>query len=217
MDLNITFSPPEKKYNGDDRTTLNDPPIPDYHKELTGFIVYFVIFIVSIPYLLIKNQYLGILEGYIPNVDMIATVLGYQSTEGDFKKFSKYFEYLYNPATKTSYGYWSQTFINYMALLGLTYYVSYYTLKSKSLSKGWGRAFIMLLITYLLPGNYIAYYMQKLHYYLDRFSMDNNLKHIFVYGFGFLIILFFIFSEQFLIDLFGDTIAKTLRKVLKIS
>jgi len=205
------------KYNQNDRTTLNDPPIHDLHKELIGFIIYFIICIVTIPYLLVKNQYLGFLEGYIPNVDMMAAVLGFQSKEGDFKLFSKYFEYLYNPSTKTSYGYWSQTFINYMALLGTTFYMCYYTLKTKSLSKGWGRGFIMLLITYLLPSNYIAYYMQEVHSYLDKFSFSKILKHLLIYGLGFLIIIFFVLTERFLIDLLGDTIAKTLRKVLKIS
>ena len=205
------------QYDGDDRTTLNDPPVDNLHKAIIGFIIYFVIFIVTIPYLLVKNQYLGFLEGYIPNVDMIATVLGFQSRKGDFKLVSNYFEYLYNPATKTNFGYWSQTLINYMALLGATFYMCFYTLKTKSLSKGWGRGFIMLLVTYLLPSNYIAYYMQKIHSYMDKFSFSKIIKHLIVYGFGFSIILFFILSERFLIDLLGDTIAKTLRKVLKIN
>lgn len=205
------------QYNRDDRTTLNDPPVNNLHKAIIGFIMYFAIFIVAIPYLLVKNQYLGFLEGYIPNIDMIATVLGFQSREGDFKLVSNYFEYLYNPVTKTNFGYWSQTLINYMALLGATFYMCFYTLKTKSLSKGWGRGFIMLMVTYLLPSNYIAYYMQKLHSYMNKFSFSKIIKHLFVYGFGFLIILFFILSERFLIDLLGDTIAKTLRRVLKIN
>jgi hypothetical protein len=204
MEINHTYS---DENNNNDRTVLNDPSISDFHKSLTGFILFFVVFIVTIPYLMVKYQYLSFLEGYIPNVDMIATVLGFQSTEGDFKNFSRYFKYLYNPVTNTRYGYWSQTFINYIALLGATFYMCYYTLKSKSLSKGWGRAFIMLLTTYLLPDNFIAYYMQNLHSYLDKKSYNKNLKHLFIYGFGGLIILFFIYIERFLIEILGDTIA----------
>ena len=206
-----------RNYNTDDRTSLNDPPVKDLGKQILGFIFYFVVVIITIPYKLFKNDYTTILEGYIPNVDMIATVLGFQSKEGDFKLISEYFKYLYNPSTKTIYGYWSQLFINYMALLGATFYMCYYTLKTKSLSRGWGRAFIMLLVTYLLPGNYIAYYMQSLHTFLDKYKVEKYTKHFLVYGFGFAIIVFFIFAEKFLINIFGDSIAKALRKYLGLS
>lgn len=214
----------KEHYDTSDRTTLNDPPFKDdghskttTSKQIVGFIIYFILVIVAIPFLLIKFGHSSILQAYMPNVDMVATVLGFQSKEQDFKEFTSYFHYLYNPATGSLYGYWSQLIINYFALLGATYYMCYYTLKTKSLSKGWGRAFIMLLVTYLLPGNYIVYYMEKLHSYLDKSDMNKLIKHIFIYGAGFGVSILFILLEDFLITHLGDSIAKTLRNVLQIS
>jgi len=183
-------------------------------KQLVGLFIFIIIFVIAIPYYLFANKYFGILEGYIPNVDMIATVLGFQREP--LLAYKSYFEYLYNPDSKTVYGYLSQTFINYLALIGLTFFVAYYTFINKSISKGWARAFIMLPMTYLLPGNFIAYYMEKVSHYLDNESRLENgyVKDIIVYGVGVLTVLFFIFAEKFLIRTFGDYFAVFLSKYL---
>jgi hypothetical protein len=186
----------------------------DVNKQLIGLSFFTLIFIVLIPYLLFTYKYFGILEGYIPNVDMIATVLSFQREP--FLHFKSYLEYLYKVDTDTAYGYFSQTFINYMALLGLTFFIAYYTYQSKSLFKGWSRAFIMLPLTYLLPGGFINYYMKKASHYLDSSSSLKNvyIKDLMVYGIGILTILFFILSEKFLINLLGNKIANFLSKYL---
>ena len=121
----------------------------DVKKQLIGLSFFTLIFIFLIPYFLFTHRYFGTLEGYIPNVDMIATVLSFQREP--FLGFKSYLKYLYRVDTDTVYGYFSQTFINYMALLGLTFFVAYYTYKSKSLAKGWSRAFIMLLLLIYYP------------------------------------------------------------------
>ena len=116
-----------------ERNIFSDPfldPNISIANQLFGFLIFFVIFVCTIPYLLIKYGMLGIFEGYIPNVDMIATILGFESK--DFPVLPKYFKYLYNPETHTKYGYVSQTIINYIALLGVTFFVAYYTFKTKS-------------------------------------------------------------------------------------
>lgn len=186
----------------------------DIPKQLMGMTFFLLIFVFSIPYLLFKNSHLGILEGYIPNVDMIATVLGFQREP--YLHYKSYFKYLFNPNSETLYGFLSQTFINYLALLGLTFFISYYTFINKSISKGWARAFIMLPMTYLIPGNFIAYYMEKVNHYLDTKSNLKNeyIKDILVYGTGILSVLFFIFTEKFIIHYLSGYLVKFLSKYL---
>ena len=186
-------------------------------KQLIGLLVFTIIFIGLIPYLLIKNGRMDILEGYIPNIDMIATVVGFQREP--FINFKSYFKYLYNPDSITLYGYFSQLFINYFALLGLTFLISYYTYAYKSIVKGWSRAITMLPITYLLPNNIIAFYMSKLNNYFERYSNITNkyIQDIIIYGVGLLGILFFIFTEKILIQILGNKIAWVLSNYFKLT
>lgn len=179
-------------------------------KQLVGLFVFIIIFVFTIPYILFKYNYFGILEGYIPNIDMIATVVGFQREP--FLNYKSFFKFLYNPDVTTPYGYFSQTIINYLALLGLTFFISYYTFKNKSLIKGWSHAFIMLPMTYLLPGNFISYYMSKMNDYLNSQMNINNVyvKDGIVYSVGIATILFFIFTEKFMIKHFSDFISNFL-------
>ena len=188
----------------------------DVEKQLIGLSFFIIVFVVTIPYLLFNYGYIGLLEGYIPNVDMVATVLGFQREP--FVKYKSYFKYLYNPDSDTVYGYFSQTFINYLALLGMSFFVAYYTFINKSISKGWARAFIMVPMTYLLPGNFIAYYMEKISQYLDKSTDLKNdyVKDMLVYGVGVIVILFFIYGEKLLISFFGNYLANFLSKYLNI-
>ena len=105
-----------------------------------------------------------------------------------------------------------------MALLGLTFFVAYYTYINKSISKGWARAFIMVPMTYLLPGNFIALYMEKISQYLDKSTNLKNdyVKDILVYGVGIVVILFFIYAEKFLISFFGKYLSAFLSNNLNI-
>ena len=61
---------------------------------LFSLIGYLIVFGICIPYVLIKHDAFVILEGYLPNLDMIATVLGY--SEGPFGIF----KYLYKLVKK---------------------------------------------------------------------------------------------------------------------
>ena len=135
----------------------------DYAKQLLGMAIYLVCFGVAIPYIVIRSGKVAWLEGYLPNLDLVAAVLGFRGGPFD----SNIFKHLYNPATDTTYGYYSQMLFNYIALLGLTYVVAYYTFKTKSINNGWSRAFVMLWLTYLLPSNVIALWTDRLGKYVD--------------------------------------------------
>lgn len=120
-----------------------------------GLIIYIIIFVIIIPYFLIKNGFYNILTAYFPNLDMLATVLGYMGGPPN-KYIDDLWRYLYNPSTEKLFGFISSTIINYFALLGLTFIIAYTTYKTKSISKGWSRAFFMIILTYLIPGNFIV-------------------------------------------------------------
>jgi len=135
----------------------------DYAKQLFGMTFYLLCFGIVIPYTVIKSGKVEWLEGYLPNLDLIASILGFRGGPFD----SNIFKYLYNPTTDSTYGYYSQMLFNYIALLGLTYIVAYYTFKTKSINNGWSRAFVMLWLTYLLPSNIMALWADKLGKHVD--------------------------------------------------
>ena len=60
---------------------------------------------------------------------------------------------LYPATPVTKYGFLSQSFINYTALIGLTYIIAREAKMTNNIIKGWSMGFVMLLMTYLLPSN----------------------------------------------------------------
>jgi len=175
---------------------------------LFSLIGYLIVFGICIPYVLIKHDAFVILEGYLPNLDMIATVLGY--SEGPFGIF----KYLYNPSTSSVIGIISSLVINYTALLGVTFAVAYYTLKTKNLIEGWSRAFIMLLATYLVPGYFVAYFLYYLGDKLDPyFAIDTLENWLITVMAGLVSIIAIVYTEGIMIELFAPSIMKFLRYI----
>ena len=91
-------------------------------KEIMGLIIFIIVFGMTIPYFLYKYNKIEILEGYMPNLDLIANILGYSKGP-----FGDIFEDLYN-LNKVQI---SIIAINYFALLGVTFLIA---LKFGSLS-----------------------------------------------------------------------------------
>ena len=197
-----------------DRSVFNDLNNEGVNisKQIVGLLGYVIIFVILIPYLLIKKGHTEALEAYFPNLDLIATVIGYGS--GLFGMgFQKY---LYNPSVTTLYGYWSSQLINYMALLGVTYVIAFYTLKTKSILKGWSRSFFMLVITYLLPGNVIAELMYNVGNKVHGFIPRTGLLHNYVmYLIGGIIVALIIMFEQFMIEQFSGPLISVLEAIKK--
>jgi len=119
----------------------------NYSLQMTGFLFFTGIFVILIPILLYKMKKYTILEGYLPNVDLIATALSWHG--GPFNSWQE----LYPASPVTNYGFISQVFINYIALLGLTYIIAREASITRNAIKGWSMGFVMLLMTYLLPSN----------------------------------------------------------------
>ena len=171
------------------RTVLDfDAGPTNISKYIFGTFIYIIIFVILIPILLIKHDYLELLTAYFPNIDMIATVLGYNGGPNIFTMENMWL-YLYNPSNFTIFGFISTNIMNYFALLGATLLISYTTYKSKSWKKGWSMAFIMLFLTYLAPGNLIVILQDILGNFLEsNFNVvpQSYLLYLLVVLFGFM-------------------------------
>ena len=138
----------------------------------------------------------------MPNVDMIATLVSYRG--GIFK--GNLFGNLYDNTPTTYLSHLSKVFINYFALLGLTYVIAKETYINNSISAGWSLGFVMLLTTYLLPNNFIETSMGKINdYFYDKTKNENKSYNLAFIG-GFLIILFILFFERTMITYFRESL-----------
>ena len=90
-------------------------------------------------YIEVKNY--EILEAYLPNLDLLATTIAFNSGPGK----SVIFNALYDSNPENMLSYVSTTAISYLCLLGLTYLVARRVKKTKSLLQGWSIGFIMLI------------------------------------------------------------------------
>ena len=170
-------------------------------KQLGGLVIYLSIFGLAIPYLIRVSGYPHLLEAYVPNLDLIANVVGYSM--GPFGL--GLFEGLYNPDQDSI----SSIVINYIALLGIAYIVATQTLKTKSLAEGWSRAFIMFLITYLLPGKWLSYFLYTLGKGIADFApVGTPLNWFITVSGGLSFVLSLLALEAFLIAYLGRHVAR---------
>ena len=188
---------------------------PDKHnipKYFLGLVIYILIFVMVIPYIMIKNKVPNeILLGYMPNVDIIATILGY-----DGGPFANIWRYLYNPSNFTIFGFANVTIINYMALLGVTFVIAKDTYENRSWEYGWAGAFVCLLMTYLLPGNPIVIAQNKVESTLERFGInDNNAfeRYIMITTVGLTMAILLVITEAIIIKISRPHIVSAIKNV----
>jgi hypothetical protein len=182
-----------------------------------GFILFFIIFVILIPYILFKKKIYFILEGYLPNLDLVANIL----TWGSIGNYLDIWNNLYPPSPYSISGFLSQTAINYMALLGVTYMVAKESVHNNNIKSGWSKAFIMLLMTYLLPGQIITYIMDKLYELHDTKKVINtNLSkkqwRDAVSIFGIIITILIIFTESLILKKYGGILENIATKIINL-
>ena len=155
------------------------------NEQIIGLFIYIIVFIILLPIILYKYKYFTILEGYLPNVDLIANVLSWYG--GPFNMWQD----LYPSVAITTYGFISQSLINYLALIGLTYIIARETKLTGNILKGWSMGFVMLLMTYLLPSNLVTHLMNK----VKQMYNSKNWSTII----GFIVSILIIILEAFII------------------
>ena len=180
----------------------------DELKYIVSLLGYILVFGIIVPVFLVRNKQFTILEGYMPNLDLIACALGY--SEGPYGLF----KHLYNPATSSSIGILSAQVLNYTALLGVTFLISYYTMRTKSIIEGWSRAFIMLIATYLVPGYFIAYFSYVFGEKIRSYFPIGSFENWFITAIAGLIVVFLIIlSEALVIEGLSPRISKILKAI----
>jgi hypothetical protein len=163
------YTYPQEKDTDEDRYTIDElekrrtivgetePESQHMPKYILGNTLYVVVFVIIIPAIMIHQHFNSeFILAYMPNVDMLATILGYDGGPMNM------WRYLYNPNNFTIFGFANTTFINYLALLGLTYVIASTTHEKRSWEYGWAGAFIAVFLTYLLPGNPIVILQNKI-------------------------------------------------------
>ena len=182
----------------------------DIKKTIVGFFLFFIIFVILIPIILFKSKMYNILEAYMPNLDLIAIVISWHG--GPFKIW----DHLYPPSPLTIYGFSSQTIINYIALLGLTYIISRETRNTGSIARGWSMAFIMLLMTYLLPGQFISWIMDKTSNLISSSLELNFIANTIVVIIGFFLAATIITCEAYILHNFKPNLEYMAKKIINI-
>jgi len=177
-------------------------------KFFLGWVIFIAIFILTIPYLLFNNKFYSILEAYLPNLDLIATVLTWRN--GPYNIWNHF----YPSPVYNYYGYFSQTIINYMALLGLTFIITRETKKTKIMIKGWSMAFVMILMTYLLPAQFISMFMDSSASYLK--IKNPAINDIVIALLGFIMTIGVISTEAYILKNYGHVLEYGVKKLMKL-
>jgi len=188
-----------------------------YTKATMGTLIYLVVFVLLIPYLLLKNKYYEVLTAYFPNVDMIATSLGYNGGPNFITDNDNIWLYLYNPSNFTAFGFLSTTILNYFALLGMTFIVAYTTYTEKSWIRGWSKAFFMAFFTYLAPNNFIVLLQEYLEVKIGYdVTKESSFQYLIIAGLGLIFSYFVILVEAFFISHFQDNVIHFIKFIKRL-
>jgi len=176
--------------------------------QLLGMATFLVFFVAIIPYFILKKGKIDYLEGYIPNISTIATIISYHAPPA-------YFKYLYNPNLKSEYGTFSQNIINIIAMMGITFFVSYYTIKYGNILTGVARALIMIPLFFLVPSDIVNRNMIKINKYIDDDETITNkyLKNGLLFVLGVACIIGIIVLEDHIINYLSNIISIKLSKM----
>ena len=169
-------------------------------KAIIGLIIFLLVAGFIIPYILYRMGHNTLVNVWIPNIDLIASVFAFRGGLFD----SMLFRFLYTEIPDTTFGFWSKLIIEYFALLGLTLITAQMVWRRKSVSKGMSFAIIMLICSYLLPNAVVEAIMMRIRGYLDKYrplragGLSGN------WGIpilsGLLVVIGFILIERVIID-----------------
>lgn len=178
-----------------------------------GLVIYYIVFVFSIPYYLYHNNQMKFLQFYIPNLNIIANILSFDGGPSQFKLFNE----LYKPIPNTIYSYISSTIINYISLLGITYMIARETKIKNNIFAGWSIGFITLLITYLLANQFISEFMEIVYNVFISFGVRNkSLLWLYSAFFGLLFTYGIIQTETYLVQQYREKLQNIGIKLFQI-
>jgi len=195
---------------------LNNNNNINYRQYYIGLLIYIVLFVIIIPYILIKNNLWLILSAYFPNLDLIASCLGYQGGPNNLDIW----KFLYNPNNVSQLGYKSTMLINYISLIGIAFVIASHTLKTKNIYGGISIAIFIYPITYLLPNNIVIYLMNNFGNKINKinkyFTYNKLLHYIITVLYGLIISIGFIVLEGLCIHYFSKPLVDIFNKIYKL-
>jgi hypothetical protein len=155
-----------------------------------GTISWYIVFIVLIPFLIVRIKGFNALKYYLPVVDLIANIF---SVSGP--KNNRLFKDLYSLSPSNIIAFVSTNFINLLALTGVAWNGIYIAMKNKNMMEGIIVAIIMYTITYLIPTQGIPFMVSHLQERIDKklgINYDKDKRDIYGYlgGFTFLIAMY---------------------------
>ena len=212
----------QTEFNNSVDKVETETDIINYHiievKDIIGFVMFILLFIILIPTILYKYKYISILEVYLPNVDLMANILTW------FGGPLGIWEQLYTSAIPTwdnmgnrILSFTTGLLINYMALLGVTFIVARESVRQKSVFKGWSIAFVMLIVTYLLPVPVINIAMDGTYDLLKNHTHFNMEINRIISGIiGIILTISVLFLEASLIHNYRKKIIKISELILSV-
>ena len=173
----------------EDKPKGKELTVEEINNNLLGLTIYIVVFIFIIPHFLLKKKQYAVTALYLSNVDMIATVIGFGGGPDNI------WRYLYNPTEDTYYGFFSSSFINLLALIGIAV-VCFNDAAASSTYDGISRYIIAILITYLIPGNFIVYIMNKFSQHIFKYNLTYYFRYAMTITLGIGVISLIIYIEK---------------------
>lgn len=192
----------------------------DEYQTFIGFLIYLLVFVIMVPYILLKNKYYLFMGVYMPNVDLIANLLSWH--QGILPMWKN----IYKPFPNNNIEFFTQTTINYIALLGITFIILREA-KKNDIAYGLSLGFTMFLLTYLLPSKIINKSMQKIHDIslsiinnINHDDIDNDKKHSIAHTiaflFGTILTILIILFERMIIKYFGSSITHLSKNIISL-
>jgi hypothetical protein len=205
----------QKTSKSDTKTIM--APVHTEIKDIMGFFLFFLVFIIMVPIMLFKSKLFTILEVYLPNVDLIANLLTWIG--GPYGIWNQL--YTSNPSPSLEIGslsfmnFTTEILINYIALLGLTFIVAREAVLQKNIFEGWSFAFIMVIITYLLPVPLVNMIMMTANDKFIKMNLGEN-KSKMLSGFvGLIATIFFLFTETLIIKNYRKNVVNISKYIYK--
>ena len=170
-------------------------------RDIVGFITYLLIALVIIPEILLRVDLKYLLPIYLPNVDMVATILSWWG--GPYNVWCR----LYMDDAEDWHSYLSETTINWLALIGMLYVVLDIS-KAEGMYVAWAYGIVMSLCSYLLPSRIIENIM-------DITYIETNMTPASIIS-AFGTILLILFVERTLIYYVKDSLSINAKKITKL-
>ena len=171
-------------------------------KTIIGFVTFILISLVIIPELLLRMNLKKLLPIYLPNVDMVATILSWYG--GPYNIWND----LYNEYAEDYMSYISQTSINWIALIGMIYVIVDIS-RVEGMYVGWTYGLVMSLCSYLLPSRILENIMDMVYLKTKMLAMS-ILSALFT-------MLLILYSERKIIYYLKDELSLLGKKVIKLN